>query len=453
MACYCCVLGCKNNNHKSKDKHLFRFPKDEIRKKLWQRFARKSVKPTSVICEDHFESRYKVPKNKKLKLTSDAVPTIFFKETSDGLEKTTISFNGEDYFGPEAMEMERAMEISKDQEIVAIEAAFVNEQMKLDDIKTRCRFCAELSNVVIEISCFETYNININNFLHYLNIHIVESDFFPNSVCEACFNQVIVIDTFIVRCKNADKWLWDEIGKLKTISAAVAWPPEAKSVRTSSQGSVHDESGSVENFTEEIIQECVSDGELATDGDLQDADDSEAKPPEAESEQTPKAKKTKLSDFAIMDPRCNKFAMRSYNCEVCLNVFAGLKTFKSHVCDVPEIRCAECGDVFETVFAMSKHRRYLHKGKQQKNYCPFCKTVITGNETVFKKHKTKCDRDRLESIECEPCQKVRNSCLKLPSTLFSLPDRLSHPFTSSPFTKCSTSRRKSRRKTFSPPTT
>lgn len=408
MACYCCVLGCKNNNHKATSKHFFRFPKnDEKRQKLWKRFTRKqNVPATAVICEDHFEHPCFVQKDKKLKLTIDAVPTVFFDKI--------VSFNGNDYFGDEANEMDKAIETCKRQEIDEIESAFLNEQIKLDDIKSRCRFCAEAKEEIIDISSFATYNVNIDSVLQSLNLHIIESDFFPSSVCEECFKQVLLIDTFIVKCKTADQWLWDEIGKLKTIIPAVASP--VKAAETAEDKDLEDEFIVPASESCDYVNEEYQGGDelteksqhFATSFEEQEAVDKKSSILETSAEEnvdTDDVESSKKS-IGVMDPTCNKFAMKTYSCEICSKLFAGLKTFKSHVCDVPEIRCTECGEIFDTVFNLKLHRRHLHNDNNQKHYCPICKTVITGRLTAFKRHKAKCNRNRTENIQCEICQKV-----------------------------------------------
>lgn len=406
MACYCCVLGCKNNNHKPTVKHFFRFPKnDEKRSKLWQRFARKNVKATAVICEDHFEQRFMVQKDKKLKLSPDAVPTICFKPTEGGVEQVTIEFNGDDYLGEEAKAMNADNESKQDEEIIAIETAFVHEQLKLDILKLRCRFCAEAKEL-IEIAKFASYNIDIERLLRSFGLISIESDFFPNSVCEECFHQVLLIDTFIVKACATDQWLWDEIGKLKTITPVVTLK-SFQSVQEDLQEEEIVEIGKDEAVNvdggvqmQEGEQEGSQDAQMfSISYDLQNVEEP-AKP-------TKQVKrKLTLPECAIIDPAYNKFAIKSYDCEVCLRTFAGLKTYKNHVCDVPEIRCTECGDLFETGFALKSHRRHLHNGNDMKSYCPICKTVITGNQTVFKKHKTKCNRDRVGCIRCDLCERV-----------------------------------------------
>lgn len=58
------------------------------------------------------------------------------------------------------------------------------------------------------------------------------------------------------------------------------------------------------------------------------------------------------------------------------------------------------------MLAYQTHKKFVHGGEQFKNYCPICKTVITGNNTLFKKHRSKCNKERTNPIECELCSKV-----------------------------------------------
>lgn len=408
MACYCCVKGCKNNNHNNHNnhnttaKHFFRFPKnDEKRRDLWSKFARKSVNKTAVICEDHFDKRFMVQKDKKLKLTSDAVPTIFFNEEG---EIETIQYDGEDYFGFEADEMNKINQSLREQEILVIEATFVNEQIKLDDLKYRCRFCYESNDELIEISSFATYNINIDKLLQMLGLLMIESDFFPNSVCEECFNQVVSLDNFIVKCKSSDQLLWDEISKLKTITPAIASSTEMISENAEGEA---EECIALSQPNENVNQlNDSSSHSLPISHDQKEAIGSEKGSKVMENT---KAKKLKLSESAIINTSCNKFALRTYDCDICLQEFAGLKTFKSHICDIPEIKCSECGDNFKTAFALKSHKNYLHNTNESKNFCPTCKKVISGKPAIFKKHKAKCHHNRIENIQCKFCQKTFTS--------------------------------------------
>lgn len=398
MACYCCVEGCKNNNHKETSKHFFRFPKnDEKRRNLWRKFARKNIKTTAVVCEDHFESHFMIQKDKKLKLTNEAVPTIFYNFQG---ERVTIDYDGEEYFGAEADEMKKIQQTLQDQEIIVIEAAFMNEQMKLDELKYRCRFCSEAREELIEISSFQAYNINISKLLQSFGLFLmVESDFFPNSVCEECFSQVVSLDNFIVKCKSSDQWLWGEIGKLKSIIPAVA--PVIEIIETPEESEncselIHDE-GNLDSKDTQVQ-------DYSTIIPFQNSHQTVNEEVENKIKGKRKTKKLKLSETAIIDTSCNKFALKTYDCEVCLQVYAGLKTFKTHICDVPEIKCDDCGDNFETAFALKSHRNHLHN--DMRNFCPICKTVITANLAMFKKHKAKCNSDRIESVVCELCQKT-----------------------------------------------
>lgn len=337
-------------------------------------------------------------KEKKLKLLNEAVPTIFY--TLQG-ERVTVDYNGENYCGTEADEMNRVNQTLRDQEIVAIEAAFVNEQMKLDELKNRCRFCSETRDELIEISSFAIYNINISKLLLSFGLLMAESDFFPNSVCEECFSQVVTLDNFIVKCKSSDQWLWQEIGKLRNITPAVASTIEIVetpelTVPDNSFELVEEEEN---RASEDILQEQDTISKQSAVSNTQET--------EEKLEDKRKHKKSKLSESTITDASCNKFTIRTYDCEVCLHAFAGLKTYKTHICDVPEIKCSVCGDNFETAFALKSHRSHLHNANDSRNFCPICKTVITGRLTVFKKHKTKCNKVRIESSrQCEICLKI-----------------------------------------------
>lgn len=411
-------------------KHFFRFPKnDEKRRKLWKKFAQKPTKATAVICEDHFETKFLIQKDRKIKLTNDAVPTMFYKKTEEGFEvEVNVGFDGEDYFGDEADEMTKAIAKAEHQEIIAIETAFVNEQVKLDELKSRCRLCAEIKDELTDISSFSTYNVSLNDFLQCLGLRISDSEFFTNSVCEECFTQVLLIDTFMIKCKAADQLLWDEVGRLKTFTAVIDSP--MKSLDSSQeitleenvvvfQTEIYNESNITKNQAENIsgtFTNVIEEGEMNSNEKRQmfsvsyvTSDISELEGPSKpfNNRKSGRNKANVLPQPAIMDPNCNKFAMKTYNCEVCLKVFAGLKTYKSHVCDVLEIRCPECGDKFETVFLLKSHRRHLHSRNKEKNYCPICQTVITGRSTAFKKHKSKCNRSRSEKIQCQFCPKVR----------------------------------------------
>lgn len=56
---------------------------------------------SSTICETHFDKQYFVEKKDRVHLSKDAVPTIFFKKTSSGVEIVQIPFDFESfqYFG------------------------------------------------------------------------------------------------------------------------------------------------------------------------------------------------------------------------------------------------------------------------------------------------------------------------------------------------------------------
>ena len=91
----CCVPGCKSNyNNTEEYTSVFKFPKEESRRKLWiKKINRDNFSPSAsaVVCIKHFSEKFinredkvvrpdgtilTVPR-KKLELTKDAFPSIF----------------------------------------------------------------------------------------------------------------------------------------------------------------------------------------------------------------------------------------------------------------------------------------------------------------------------------------------------------------------------------------
>lgn len=98
----CTVVDCTSRSLQG-GKHFFRFPKENSKnihiRKLWIQFTRrgKSFDPkTSVICEDHFAPDCFIQKKKgRLYLHKNSVPTIYYRETKQKLEKIEASTSGE----------------------------------------------------------------------------------------------------------------------------------------------------------------------------------------------------------------------------------------------------------------------------------------------------------------------------------------------------------------------
>lgn len=199
MSCYCCVLNCKNSKYRKAGMHFFRFPKKDVRRQnLWKRFTRRknAIKPTNVICEDHFEDKYVSEKKKNMKLSKDAVPTIYWKFLDDIYEKVEVAYDGDDYFDEEAVEMDQMNEESAIEATKENESLLIKEQLRYEELKLRCRFCAETKEENIDIKCFESYNINIHALMEHLQLttNITDDKHLSSKVCEECFNQVSSLD-------------------------------------------------------------------------------------------------------------------------------------------------------------------------------------------------------------------------------------------------------------------
>ncbi|GFW46080.1 hypothetical protein TNCV_3276971 [Trichonephila clavipes] len=103
MVVSCCALGCKERFTKGGAYTFHCFPKDEARRKLWEKQLRRgnfTSTPYSRICSKHFEEKYfQVEKFGGKWLKSDAVPTIFdfppIQEEDEGEDIMEIPQDGE----------------------------------------------------------------------------------------------------------------------------------------------------------------------------------------------------------------------------------------------------------------------------------------------------------------------------------------------------------------------
>lgn len=202
MGGFCKVLGCKNHERRS-GLHFFKFPKN-IKRKIWIQFTKRpedfDPKPSAGICSHHFEGKYIIEKNNKFHLTKDAVPTIYFEDTDDGVKETVISFDGNfDAF-------------EDDPENIEDDPEYVTVKKQLPDLKTICRFCADCTDTLVDMKNFESYNIDIINFMkNVLELSLHSNDKLSDFVCEDCFSQIVSIDAFKVKCKNTESKYFAEL--------------------------------------------------------------------------------------------------------------------------------------------------------------------------------------------------------------------------------------------------
>lgn len=205
----CSVLGCKNRFERG-GKHFFRFPKEK--RQFWIKFVKRDEnwlpKDSSVICEVHFSESCFVAQKKRMYLSKNAIPTIYYEDTAEGIVKTEIQTT-EDFelYSQQIEEVKVVASTSK------IDKTFIEE--RLNEIKTKlCRFCAESGNATIDIKSFESFNIDIDKFFRILELSMEHSSHLSETICEECFNHVVLIDIFRTKCKAAEKKLLSELESL-----------------------------------------------------------------------------------------------------------------------------------------------------------------------------------------------------------------------------------------------
>lgn len=213
----CSVVGCRNRFARGK-LHFYRFPKD-VRRNAWIHFTRKGnnfqPKNSSTICEVHFAKECFQEKKDRVHLSKDAVPTIFFKQSNLGLEMVQVPYDvlNRQYFGQESIELLCGV-ISADDE----EAISNKKQQKLNDLKNLCRFCfcfdPKNESKCVSITKLDSYNINLNDLLASLGLSSESNEIYGELVCEQCFHQIVEIDLFKKKCRDAQDEVLSEIQEL-----------------------------------------------------------------------------------------------------------------------------------------------------------------------------------------------------------------------------------------------
>lgn len=215
----CSVVGCRNRFSRGK-LHFYRFPKD-YRRELWIQFTRKgnnfTPKGSSTICEVHFTKECFVEKKDRVHLSKDAVPTIFFKSTIIGIEMVQVPYDTESrqYFGDESIELLRGKISVEDEEAITNK-----RQQKIEELKNLCRFCfcfdPKNESKCIAISKLDAYQIDLNELLLSMGLAQQQShEIFGELVCEQCFQQIVDIDIFKKKCREAQEEVFVEIQELE----------------------------------------------------------------------------------------------------------------------------------------------------------------------------------------------------------------------------------------------
>ena len=212
----CSVVGCRNRFTRGK-LHFYRFPKDG-RRDVWIQFTRKGKefqpKGSSTICEVHFAKECFVEKKDRVHLSKDAVPTIFFRQTSLGSEMVEVPYDAENhqYFGQESMQLLRGV-ISVEDEAEVMK----KRQQKLDELKSLCRFClcnSKDENKCVASTQLSTYKIDQNDIIQSLGLATNANDLLGELVCEHCFQQIVEFDLFKKKCREAQDEVFAEIQEL-----------------------------------------------------------------------------------------------------------------------------------------------------------------------------------------------------------------------------------------------
>lgn len=358
----CCVEECKNRFEKGKT-HFFRFPRD-FKRDVWARFTRKGKdfvpKESNVICEDHFEDRCLIKKKKRLMLDKKAVPTIYWRKVGldETYEKVTVPFDGVNYIGEEANKLDEPVEL------VMIEAVQAKTLNRLNDMKTFCRLCGGESCIItIHLKHFESYHINIDEFMRFMTLNPDYDEKLSRVVCEECFNQVVSIDLFRVKCQNAEQKLILEFKNLnldineESLKSNDMIVPEEVSYDHSANESFNAEFQETSN--EIIIQQY---------------------------DESMENNVNYIESYEILEEFKNESSV--YGIEN--------RVFQISDINLKVVNAIESLD--EKTLTQSEIL--------QKNYCHMCKSVIMGNNYYFQQHKKKCNKERTAPIECELCDKV-----------------------------------------------
>lgn len=171
---------------------------------------------SSTICEVHFTKESFVEKKDRVFLDKDAVPTIFFKPSSLGLEMVQVPYDAvnHQYFGKEGIELLRG-DISVEDE----EAVTNKRQEKLVELKSLCRFCfcsdAKNENKCVSIAKLDSYQINLDELMTSLGLTQPTSDILGELVCEQCFQQIVEIDLFKKKCRDAQEEVLSDVQELE----------------------------------------------------------------------------------------------------------------------------------------------------------------------------------------------------------------------------------------------
>lgn len=379
---------------------------------------------SSTICEVHFMKECFLEKKDRVHLSKDAVPTIFFKQTSLGLEMVSVPFDPESrqYFGEESIELLRGIISVEDEEAITNK-----KQERLDELKSLCRFCfcpeSNKENKCLHVDKLKAYNIDVNDYIFTLDLST--NEFCGDLICEQCFQQICEIDLFKKKCREAQEEIFLEIQELESKieelrsskSSGKVWHKNEVGLKMDTEQQqmettvmeileehlVDDAEFDDVNYqfepqenhqidgNEEYIEE-IHDGykiiyqqlpettpsqetmmkEIVESEIMQDETLEGCQPmnievmeivnikPEDENLHGVDEYEAVSTDDIIKNPERNRFCFRIYECFFCKMKFAGRKTYVAHKCAVAEVKCDQCDKVFNRVQAYNSHMSHVH---------------------------------------------------------------------------------------------
>lgn len=171
------------------------------------------VKKCSAICEDHFtEDRIVSKKKGRSYLVRGSVPTVYYRETKEGLEKIEVEFDYDScqYIGQESVNLLRG-NVSTHEEKVLLQ----DRRQKVMELKNLCRFCFESQDdKFVAVKKLESYSIEPDDMLSLIGIGPQYNEVFSEIVCEQCFQQIVTIDGYRKRCQKAQEEVISEMQEL-----------------------------------------------------------------------------------------------------------------------------------------------------------------------------------------------------------------------------------------------
>lgn len=144
------------------------------------------------MCQDHFDPSCYVYKRKQQCLAKNSIPTIFLRETAEGLEKIVLTFDQDiQHYVEEDTLLNPAFDKEKcERELLE------KRRRKLSEINNLCRFCFENQEEGVAITRMKDYGISPNDMLTLIGINTEFNDVFSKNVCEECFQQIVSLDGY-----------------------------------------------------------------------------------------------------------------------------------------------------------------------------------------------------------------------------------------------------------------